>query len=512
MLVSGVPRVVVSALHRGCLVALFATLLLAGCGGASDTIASASDAKLTSNTPGNSAFISAVRIDGTALRYLSQVRYTIQAKPGSASRPVSVSYTFDALKRRGQATEGGSRVTLPVFGLYSGYRNSVDIQLTFSDASTQRLQADITTATFVDPNATFDRPKVTTKRSPGSSLGFDFFYIKPLLGVPLVVDSDGELRWVGIGSENGISSTFYDNAFIVGDQKSMKFRRLELDGTSSQSMVQSASYRNFHHNIDPGKQGLLIQVDAGSDGVVNLESIIADVSPSGQVLKQWDFAALLRDHMTSRGDDPSLFVRPGIDWFHTNAATYDPRDDSLIVSSRENFVIKVDYQTGNIIWILGDPTKYWYSFPSLRAKALQLAGGGLYPIGQHATSITSDGLLMLFNDGTPSRNQPAGAPIGAGRTYSAVSAYAIDASTLTAREAWRFDHGQSLSAPFCSSSYEGRGKSLLVTYSGVRNGTAEVLTGLDADHKIVFEFEYRTTGCDTVWNSQIIAFDNLTFR
>src|SRR4029077_11527523 len=141
------------------------------------------------------------------------------------------------------------------------------------------------------------------------------------------------------------------------------------------------------------------------------------------VFNHWDLAAILSAYMVSRGDDASAFVRPGVDWFHSNSTAYDPSDDSIIVSSRENFVIKVDYNTGNIIWILGDPSKYWYTFPSLRAKALTLAPGGLYPIGQHAPSITSNGLLMLFNDGAGSFNQPAGAPAGDTRTYSTVSAY-----------------------------------------------------------------------------------------
>ena len=92
------------------------------------------------------------------------------------------------------------------------------------------------------------------------------------------------------------------------------------------------------------------------------------------------------------------------------------------------------YSTGMIIWILGDPTKYWNTFPSLRAKALTLAPGGLYPIGQHVLSITSDGLLMLFNDGLGSLNQPASEPAGQTRTYSAVSAYSIDQASMTATE------------------------------------------------------------------------------
>ena len=110
-------------------------------------------------------------------------------------------------------------------------------------------------------------------------------------------------------------------------------------------------------------------------------------------------ADILTTYMQNNGDDPSAFVRPGIDWFHVNASTYDPSDNSVIVSSRENFLIKVDYSTHDIVWIFGDPTKYWYTFPSLRAKALTLDAGGDYPIGQHGVSITSDGYVMVFNDG-----------------------------------------------------------------------------------------------------------------
>src|SRR5437762_5138739 len=95
--------------------------------------------------------------------------------------------------------------------------------------------------------------------------------------------------------------------------------------------------------------------------------------------------------MIAGGDDPSQFVHPTpTDWFHLNGVTYNRADDSVIVSSRENFLICLDYQTGAIKWILGDPTKAWYQFPSLREFALALAPGSLPPIGQHAPSLTFD--------------------------------------------------------------------------------------------------------------------------
>ena len=177
----------------------------------------------------------------------------------------------------------------------------------------------------------------------------------------------------------------------------------------------------------------------------------------------------------------------------------------------ENFVIKMDYATGAPIWILGDPTKYWYTFPSLRAKALTLVGGGLYPIGQHAVSITSDGLLMVFNNGLGSLNAPSGEPPGESRSYSAISAYLIDPVTMTAQQVWEFDHDQTIFSDVCSSVYEASGGSLLVDYATAEGRTQARLLGLDADHRVVFDFKYFG-GCTTAWNAVPIPLDDLQLR
>ena len=173
--------------------------------------------------------------------------------------------------------------------------------------------------------------------------------------------------------------------------------------------------------------------------------------------------------------------------------------------------MNIDYDTGAIRWVLGDPTKYWWQFPSLRAKALTLESPGLYPIGQHALSITRDGLLLLFNAGTPSEHQPAGAPIGESRTYSAVSAYRIDTATMTATEVWRFDYDQSLYSDHCSSAYE-VGQSILISYARVGNRLHARLVGLNSHHEVVFDFQYDARGCSTSWNAVPVPLENMSFR
>jgi arylsulfate sulfotransferase len=109
--------------------------------------------------------------------------------------------------------------------------------------------------------------------------------------------------------------------------------------------------------------------------------------------------------------------------------TYNRADDSLIVSSREDFLICLDYATGAIKWILGDPEKAWYQFPSLRQYALNVAPGSLPPIGQHAVSITFDQDVLVFDNGLNSLFQQ---PPGAVRTYASIGA----GSSKKAEEHW----------------------------------------------------------------------------
>ena len=64
---------------------------------------------------------------------------------------------------------------------------------------------------------------------------------------------------------------------------------------------------NFHHNIDPGKTGMLLEADT----IGYFESVIMEVDFSGNVLKKWNFADIISAAMRAGGDDPSQFVFPG---------------------------------------------------------------------------------------------------------------------------------------------------------------------------------------------------------
>ncbi|KQQ89338.1 hypothetical protein ASF77_11190 [Massilia sp. Leaf139] len=216
--------------------------------------------------------------------------------------------------------------------------------------------------------------------------------------------------------------------------------------------------------------------------------------------------------MQAGGDDPSNFVRDGIDWFHMNSAIYDPADDSLLLSSRENFVVKIDYATGKIKWLLGDTTKHWYvDYPSLRALALKLKSGKP-PIGQHSLSIAANGELLLFNNGFGSLNQPAGTSPGITRDFSTPSRYAIDEKAGTAVETWSYAPTPAIYSDICSSVYESAANHHLITYSVADARTRTRLVAIDSAGKVAFDYEYPAANCAVAFNSKSVDFSDLTLK
>ena len=308
---------------------------------------------------------------------------------------------------------------------------------------------------------------------------------------PAIIDTDGALRWVGTAGISVISVTFFDNAVYLGHGHQLF--RIELDGAFTQiGDYSSLGVVNFHHNIDPGKKGVILDANT----TTYLQSTLIEVDVSGRVLKQWNMAHIISAAMSAGGDDPSQFVFPTpTDWFHLNGCTYNRADDSLIVSSRENFVICLDYQTKAIKWILGDPTKKWHQFPSLRRLALTLAHGSLPPIGQHAPSITYDQNLLIFDNGQSSGFH---VPQGEERGYASPRKYELDLNAKTATEVWNFEMGQSTFCPYCGSVYEDAPKNYLIDYAledPVGQNAFAQLLGLDAAGETIFSYRYPTISC-----------------
>jgi arylsulfate sulfotransferase len=493
-------------------IGLLFVMSLQSCGGGGD-FAQSDHTSINGTRVGPTPFTAYVDLERVRTTQLNSVTFTIDARRGTFSAPVSARYSIGYLQKAGYAGTPTESLRVPVFGLYPKHTNGIRLELEFVDGSIRTLNTSLTTGDHSGPTQIYSAPVIMTPRAEHGDTDNNFFYIHSGLGTPVVIDSDGYVRWAGVRTASSTSSIWIDNGFVVG-AAGPTISRYELDGRSSTTFLTEPRYYQFHHNIDKGRTALFGEFDQVVDGVHHDEFTLAEFDPtSGRVLKEWDFAQIIGDYMNSKGDDPSKFVNRLRDWFHMNSAIYSAPDNSILVSSRENFVIKIDYDTNKIIWILGDPTKYWHTFPSLRAKAVTLKPGDYYPIGQHALSITPENRLQLFNNGFRSVNQPTETPAGDNRNVSVVSTYDIDPITLTGSESQRFNHPSSLYSDICSSAHTNKDGSMLVSYAAVENRTKARVVGINPLGRIMFDYEYPSAiPCQASYRANTISFGSLSFN
>lgn len=463
---------------------------------------------IDAHTPGVTPFISQLTLTASDPDVVQSVKFSIKAKAGSVTRPLSGTYDRSYLLARGDLQPNTGKIFFAVYGLYAGFSNIVTLTYSFTDNSTKSVTTTITTAAFDDPCG-YDKPTVLQARTQ-SALSYDYIMIKGSCdsNSPAVIDTDGALRWVGPGGFSTAHATFYDNAFYIAQDTSLY--RMDLDG----SVTFLHDYSNigvvsFHHNVDRGKVGLILDVNTAA----HKESLNLEVDALGNVVKQWDMVDIISQAMTAGGDDPSQFVVPSSeDWFHNNSVTYNRIDDSLVLSSRENFVICLDYKTLAIKWILGDHTKEWYLYPSLNKYALTLPPGSLPPIGQHAVSITYDEGVMVFDNGKDSDIQ---VPAGIMRDYASPRKWQIDLAAMTATEVWNYEMGQSLRCGICASVYEDQPLNYLIDYADVNGPGAPVqytqFLGLDRAGNKVFYYQYPDIFCATAFNAIPVHLESTKF-
>src|SRR3954453_2537145 len=217
---------------------------------------------ITGHTAGATPFFSRLMLDVSNTTVLKSVEFAIDPKPGSVTRPLSATYSNQYLVNGG--FEHPPEIILPVYGLYAGYLNIVRLTYRFQDGSSKQAVTSITTATFDDEGCGYNHPTRLQSRTNSTQLSYDYIFDRSACGTfsPIILDSDGALRWVSPLATQGAlnaSSTFFDNAVYVTQGRQLW--RIELDGTALVVADYSNSnigVENFHHNIDPGKTGLFL--------------------------------------------------------------------------------------------------------------------------------------------------------------------------------------------------------------------------------------------------------------
>jgi arylsulfate sulfotransferase len=459
---------------------------------------------IAATSPGVTPFIAQLALNASDTSVIDSIEFSIKPKAGSVTRPFSQTYSASYLTSHAYLQPATGEIFLPVYGLYASYTNKVTLTYRFLDGSSKSATTLVTAPAFADPCG-IAHPLVVQPRTATKALSYDYMLVRGGCGgangvSPVIVDTDGAVRWtcpLAADAVRTAACTFFDHAVYV--TRGSILYRVDLDGTvTSLADYSGMGVINFHHNIDMGRTGMILDVDS----TTYLESENMEVDGTGKLLKKWNSATIISKAMTAGGDDPDQFVYPTPDdWWHNNATAYRKSTDSLIISSRENLVMDIDYDKATINWLLGDKTKKWYQFNSLKPFALDVSAGTHPPIGQHAVSITADDRLLLFDNGLGGAFQT---PPGLSRTYSSPRKYDLDLTNRVATEVWNYESNQSIYSQVCSSVYEDAPLNYLIDYAYISSLGPDLLAqlvGVAATGERVFAYQYPSNGCNTAYNS-----------
>jgi hypothetical protein len=114
---------------RNCIV-LLACLLAASCSRLTEedrTQAEAAHLALLEQAPGPTPFIVKLTLRLEDFANLDNISFTVEAKPGTFSKPVAVTYTRARIERIGAWRAADKHLALDVFGLYAGYQNTATV-------------------------------------------------------------------------------------------------------------------------------------------------------------------------------------------------------------------------------------------------------------------------------------------------------------------------------------------------------------------------------------------------
>lgn len=181
---------------------------------------------------------------------------------------------------------------------------------------------------------------------------------------------------------------------------------------------------------------------------------VIEFTPEGKVVRRWSMFDVLDMHRICYGSLTDFwkncYPREGEqvkDWSHANGIVVDPQDGNLVVSLRhQDCIIKVDFQTNRLLWILGDPGNWRAPW----SEALLVPKGKLeWPYHQHGVGFTPEGNLVMYDNGNY-RALPFDPKVPAPVNQSRVVEFRIDEKNRTVEQVWEYrgPNGESFYCPF----------------------------------------------------------------
>ncbi len=249
-------------------------------------------------------------------------------------------------------------------------------------------------------------------------------------------DENGELAWYYYNSEdvpagNRDLEVLPDGNYLIHIENG--FRVITPAGKTVMNVTADEfGYDEFHHDVTFTDAGTFIAMateikqmeTTWADRKVGVKGeVLVEINDKGEVIWEWNSF----DHL----DTNRLPLKQEVqkknsvyDWLHANSVQYYAPDDSLVVSFRhQSWVIKIDHQTGEVLWKLGRDGDFELVNRNSDTKVAWFSA-------QHAPELHSDGTILIYDNG----NERG----WTNELFSRAVIYQLDDEKMEARQIWQY--------------------------------------------------------------------------
>ena len=330
---------------------------------------------------------------------------------------------------------------LPIYGLYADTSNEVIIS--YGDVEKKvAIKTEALPEDFIMP---------TRVEAQKSKLDNELDFFSPSSsGYTCAYDVNGDVRWyltinalwdinrldnghLMVSTERLVNSPYYMSGLYEMDLLGKIYTEFSLEG-------------GYHHDYFELPSGNLLVASNdfnNDDGTV--EDVIVELDRNtGKIVKTWD----LKDILNMEDGKSENWTQ--YDWFHNNSVWYDEATNSITLSGRhQDAVINIDYETGELNWIIGDPTNWSEEYQ--KYFFTPVGDDFEWQWSQHAAMITPEGYVFILDNGN-NKSKIEEEYVPAEDSYTRGVMYKIDTDKMTIEQIWEYgkERGSEFYSPYIS--------------------------------------------------------------
>lgn len=373
---------------------------------------------------------------------------------------------------------------IPIYGLYSERATDVKIVATYEDGTTQEKVMSVTGGALPED---YRAVEILESVPEEMAEGLTFFNPQTSTSYYSAIDNSGETRFLfNIKNLASTGSTVFleDGSIILSSEKGMEgdgsgyyktsFYQMDLTGFVYNEYV----IEGVHHDLLQLENGNYLVAGNDIEGEVVEDTIYEIDATTGEIVQYWDmdeyFPVDFYDELGRR--IPSEVYTQGDtayeDWLHINSIDQNAENGDILISARKHDVVyAMDYDTGEIQYIIGDhdvplteelesklltPIDENGNILDTEEKLEEAREAGLFEwqFGQHDAHFLDNGDIIIFDNGSNRLAKDLDDEmVPATENYSRAVIYRVDEENMTVQQIW--DFGQELGSECLSTFISG---------------------------------------------------------